>query len=106
MPISAFPGDDGALRLGGRALADLVRDAARGEVRELAITIPLSDSRTIHTIENRAEVLDRAYTDGSVTLTARIGLRQLDQLRSAGARMTVQGEMAQSPREGWGRRDA
>ncbi|HZW08526.1 MAG TPA: GTPase HflX [Phycisphaerales bacterium] len=115
IPISALPATDrwpspsgaGAapLRLGGQALADLVRDAARGEVRELAITVPLSDSKTIHTIENRAEVLDRSYADGTVTLTARIGLRQLDQLRSAGARMAVQGELAQTPRQGWGRRE-
>lgn len=105
LPICALPGDDGQLRLGGQALGDLVREAARGEVRQLDITVPLADSRTIHTIENRAEVIDRSYGDGTVTITARIGLRQLDQLRSAGARMTVTGDLADSPREGWGRRE-
>jgi GTPase len=70
-------------------LRERVRDAARGQIRELSITVPLSDSKTIHTIENRAEILDRDYHDGEVTLKARIGSRQLDQLRSAGARMRV-----------------
>jgi GTPase len=70
-------------------LRDRVRDAARGIMQELFITVPLSDSKTIHTIENRGEVLDREYRDGEVTLRARIGSRQMDQLRSAGARMTV-----------------
>ncbi len=114
IPISALPAasdlgpagaGSGGIRMGGEALADLVRDAARGEIRELAITVPLSDSKTIHTIENRAEVLDRSYHDGAVTLTARIGLRQLDQLRSAGARMEIAGEVPVGPKAGWGRRD-
>lgn len=105
IPVSALPGPDGGLLQGGLAIEDLIRDAARGEVRELAITVPLTDSKTIHTIENRGEVLDRSYDEpGSVTLTARIGIRQLDQLRSAGARFTVAGDQPQTPREGWGLR--
>lgn len=105
IPISALPGPDGGLLRGGRALEDLIREAAQGEIRELQIIVPLADARTIHTIENRAEVLDRSYDQpGSVTLTARIGLRQIDQLRSAGARLTVRGDLPQTPRKGWGLR--
>ncbi len=105
IPVSALPGEDGALLRGGLALEQLIRDAARGEVRELEITVPLADAKTIHTIENRAEVLDRTYDQpDAVTLTARIGLRQLDQLRSAGARFTVKGDLPQARREGWGLR--
>lgn len=70
-------------------LRDRVRDAARGEMQDLYITVPLSDARTIHTIENRAQVLDRQYQDSEVTLRTRIGSRQLDRLRSAGAKMRV-----------------
>ncbi|MFM9994547.1 MAG: GTPase HflX [Phycisphaerales bacterium] len=76
-------------REGFAAITERVREAVRGTIEELDITIPLADSRTVHTVENRAEVLDRTYTDGTVTLRARIGRRQLDQLRSAGARMDV-----------------
>ncbi len=70
-------------------LTERVREAVRGEVQELRITVPLSDSRTVHTIENRAEVLERVYEDGTVILRAKIGRRQLDQLRAAGAKMTI-----------------
>lgn len=105
LAISALPGEDGGLLKGGEALADLVRDAARGQVRELNITIPLADAKTIHTIENRADVLDRKYNDDStVTITARIGQRQIDQLRSAGAQMTIAGEPTETPPKGWGLR--
>jgi GTP-binding protein HflX len=79
----AHPGHD--------LLRSRVRDAARGPVEDLRITVPLADSRTVHTIENRAEILERAYDGDTVTLRARIGRRQLDQLRSAGARMTING---------------
>ncbi len=74
---------------GVAALTEWVREAVRGVIEELRITVPLSDSRTVHTVENRGEVLERTYQDGSVTLRAKIGRRQLDQLRSAGARMEV-----------------
>lgn len=88
IPISALPGAPHHAP-GVAALTARVRDAVRGQVEDLSITVALADSRTIHTIENRAEVLDRRYDDGTVTLRARIGRRQLDQLRSAGARMEV-----------------
>ena len=104
IPISALPGQDGGLLQGGQALVDLAREEARGEIRELAITVPLGDARTIHTIENRAEVLERSYGEGIVTLRTRIGARQIDQLRSAGAKMVIEGEEANRPREGWGLR--
>ncbi len=74
---------------GHAVLRDRVRAAARGQIDELHITIPLSDAKTIHTIENRSEVLNRDYNGDSVTLHARIGRRQLDQLKSMGARMKV-----------------
>jgi GTPase len=75
---------------GHAVLRGRVAALARGEIRELSITVPLADGKTIHTIENRAEVLERRYEDGVVVLRARIGERQLERLRSAGARMEVQ----------------
>jgi len=70
-------------------LRALTRLAATGEIRELTLSIPLADAKTIHTIENRTEVLDRAYDESSVRLRVRIGDRQLDQLRAGGARITL-----------------
>ncbi len=70
-------------------LRQRVRAAAMGQIEHVRIVVPLSDGKTIHTIENRGQVLSRDYDTTSVTLEARIGRRQLDQLRSMGARMTV-----------------
>jgi len=69
------------------ALEDRVRAAMQGEIRERLLTVPMADSRSVSVIEKRAEVLDRAYENGSVTLRARIGDRQLAQLRASGARV-------------------
>lgn len=89
IPICALPGPDGLPRLGGRELADRVRDAARGSVEEFLVTLPLRDAKTIHLIETRGEILARDYADDRVTLRARIGRRHLAQLRSAGARLDL-----------------
>lgn len=75
--------------LGHAELTARVRTLAAGPVRELMITLPLSESRAITRLERQAEVLDRAYEDGVVRFRARIGERQLDRLRAAGARMSV-----------------
>lgn len=75
--------------LGHEPLRERISARARGEVREVVITLPLSDSRSLHTIENRAEVLSRDYEDGQATLRARIGERQIAQLRASGARLSV-----------------
>jgi GTP-binding protein HflX len=85
----ANPGKPSRFADGHERLIQLARAAAQGDVEELRITIPLADSRTVHVIENRGEVIERDYTDETVTLRVRIGKRQLAQLRSAGARMTI-----------------
>lgn len=75
---------------GHAELRAVVRAAAVGDVREMLITIPTSDSRSINTIEKRTEVLDRSYDNGQVTIRTRIGDRQIEQLRSAGAQFEAQ----------------
>lgn len=86
IPISARdPANAGLETLRTRIAA-----AARGVIEHLRITVPLSEAKTIHIIENRGQVLDRDYNGTSVTLEARIGRRQIDQLRSMGARMKVE----------------
>ncbi len=81
---AAHPGGTGHAELTER-----VRELARGPVRELVLTLPLSESKAISRIERQAEVLDRDYDNGSVRLRARIGERQLERLRASGARMTT-----------------
>lgn len=89
IPLCAAAPDHPQSREGMEQLRELVRTVSTGDVRELELSIPLSDAKTIHTIENRAEVLDREYENGAVRLRVRIGSRQLDQLRAGGARITV-----------------
>lgn len=91
IPLCALPGDPDSeeLPMGQQQLIERVRAISIGEIEELDITIPLSDSKTVHTIENRAEVVSRDYAEKSVTLRTKIGKNQLAKLRSAGARMWV-----------------
>lgn len=91
IPLCALHGDPDSdtLPMGQRELIDRVKSVSIGEIEELDITVPMSDSKTIHTIENRTEVLNREYAEKTVTLRTKIGKNQLAKLRSAGARMWV-----------------
>jgi GTP-binding protein HflX len=91
IPLCSLPGDPDAeaLPMGQQELIERVKAISIGEIEELDITVPLSDSKTIHTIENRTEILNREYAEKTVTLRTRIGKNQLAKLRSAGAKMWV-----------------
>jgi len=112
LALCALPGKDGMPRLGYPELVARVRAAAQGDVEVFSVRVPLSDSKTIHLIESRGEVLDRAYTTRHVTLKARIGRRQLAQLRSLGAKLELADESGvevalepfatETRRPGWG----
>ncbi|MGV6815075.1 MAG: GTPase HflX [Phycisphaerales bacterium] len=107
IPICSIAGDEDAdLPMGQAELIERVKSISVGPIEELDITIPMSDSKTIHTIENRAEVLDRRYDNQVVTLRTKIGKNQLAKLRSAGAKMwvmTIEGEpyFANDEKSGW-----
>lgn len=111
MAISALAKDEGTPGLGIEALRARVRGIATGDVGVFDVTVPLSDSKTVHLIETRGQVLERTYGEGVVTLRARIGRRQLAQLRSLGARLELADEtgkpvelepVAKTPRRpGW-----
>lgn len=100
IPICALA-DDGRLRVGHDALIERIRDAARGEIRELEIIVPLSDGRTVSILENRAEILDRRYDNSDVRLKVRLGQRQIDRLRAAGSQFRIVGESTR-PETAWG----
>jgi GTP-binding protein HflX len=85
VPISAVTGE------GLDVLAEVVRGHLQGGVRQVKITAPMSDGRTIALIERRCEVLDRSYDDGQVHLTVRVGRRQVDELLAQGAQMRING---------------
>ncbi|MCA9304647.1 MAG: GTPase HflX [Phycisphaerales bacterium] len=89
LAVCSLPSEDDNPGLGIEELIDRVRTASIGEIRTLDLTLPLSESRAIHTIEKRTDILDREYGENSVTLRSKIGSRQLAQLRATGARITV-----------------
>lgn len=91
IPLCALAGnpDSDTLPMGQAELIDRVKAFSIGPIEELEITVPMSDSKTIHTIENRAEVVSREYGEKTVTLRTKIGKNQLAKLRSAGAKMWV-----------------
>ncbi len=70
-------------------LKQLVSEHARGQIREMLLTVAMADARTISRIEHQAEVLARDYVDGQVRLRARIGERQVAALKAAGAKVEV-----------------
>ncbi len=76
------------------ALAERALDIMLGGVREVTITTPLSDSRTIDFLERKAEVLDREYDNGQATFTTRLGRRHVDQLLAQGSPLQINGHPA------------
>jgi hypothetical protein len=83
-----------------------VRSQMRGGTREFTMAIDVADGKAINFVETRAIVLHRVYEDSRVLLKVRIGLRQIDQLKSMAARFTILEPEAQDllkpAREGWG----
>ena len=62
-----------------------------GGEKEVSITIPLTDSRSISFLEQRAKVLTREYGSEEVILQVLIGRRHIDQLLAQGAQMRING---------------
>ncbi len=77
--------------LGLDQLAAVTLDHLLGGVREVELLLPTSDARSIDFVERRADVLDRRYENGQVSLKVRLGRRHVDQLLAKGARMTING---------------
>lgn len=89
IPVCALPDDEGRLRIGHDQLIERVRRLVAGEVHRYTIAVPISDSKTIHTLENRGRVLDREYEADRAKLTLEIGTRQIDRLLIEGARIEI-----------------
>ncbi|MGB0766371.1 MAG: GTPase HflX [Phycisphaeraceae bacterium] len=96
IPASAVTG------VGIDKVVETVREASRGQTRELDVTVPHADGKTLHYLETRAVILDRDYTNDGVKLRVKLGARQLDQLQAMGTQATWQGSN-HSATHGWGR---
>ncbi len=88
---SEFPGKTVAVSARtGRGIDELVervRQAMRGQMRELTLRLPLAQGKAVHFLETRAEVLDRQYETDAVAYRVRIGQRQIQQLKALGVRL-------------------
>ena len=85
IPISAAKGE------GIDQLRDWLSLHMLGGEKEVSITIPLTDSRSISFLEQRAKVLTREYGSEEVILQVLIGRRHIDQLLAQGAQMRING---------------
>lgn len=85
IPISAKTGR------GLDRMVEVAREHMLGGLREVEITIPLREGRTVDFLEKRTQVLERTYGDGDVTLRTRIGRNQLEQALSLGGALRVNG---------------
>ncbi|MGD9789748.1 MAG: GTPase HflX [Phycisphaerales bacterium] len=93
IPLCALPASPGMpIPLGQAELADRIRGMARGEVRDVVVTLPTRDAKFIQRIEAQGIVRDREYHDDRVVIHVRIGLRQLALCKAAGSRLTVADE--------------
>lgn len=90
IPLCALPPTETSPEpLGQSELVEKVRAFVVGPVRELNLSVPMSDSKAIDTIERRCEVLDRTYEGDRAVLRTRIGARQLARFRSASPGLMV-----------------
>ncbi|HAI11247.1 MAG TPA: hypothetical protein DCM28_06045, partial [Phycisphaerales bacterium] len=70
-------------------LIERIRQGIHGKTQTLTLQLPMSDGKSITFLENRTTIHDREYVDQFVRYTVTIGARQMDQLRSAGARIEI-----------------
>lgn len=74
------------------ALKARVLSQMKGELREIALEVPLADSRTVNFLERRTEVLERDYQTSSVVMRVRIGKRQMDQVLALCHQLRIDGQ--------------
>lgn len=76
---------------GMEELVARVREHVLGPVREVWVEARTADTRTVSFLEQRTEVRDRDWVDGTVRIRTRLGRRQLEQLLALGGGVTVDG---------------
>ncbi|KAA0214512.1 MAG: GTPase HflX [Leptolyngbya sp. PLA3] len=98
--ICALPGKGEATGVGQEELRLRVLGALQGPPIEVEVRVPLRESKAIHAMENRGQVLGRDYETDAVRLRVRIGSRLLEQIRAGCRAMRVAGA-ADLEEQGW-----
>ncbi len=75
--------------VGLEKVIEAIRQAIHGSTSEMTLSIAMADGKTIGFLENRTTILDRQYEKDQAIFRVSIGNRQLEALRSAGARFTI-----------------
>lgn len=94
VPASAVTG------IGIDTIVEEVRTASRGQTRELELSIPHTDGKTLHYLETRAVILERNYESDAALLRVRLGQRQLDELLAMGTQADWPGK-SDPASQGW-----
>ncbi|MFK7884303.1 MAG: GTPase HflX [Phycisphaerales bacterium] len=105
---SLQPAEGESPLLGQEDLTRRVRAHVTGPLRELDLSVPLSEPKTIDMIERRCEVLARDYQEDRAILRTKVGSRQLNRLRSSSTGLkafTPEGDLVEreSTKAGWRR---
>ncbi len=101
--ICALPGEGETTGVGQEELRVRVLAALQGPMVDVEVSVPLRESRAIHALENRGQVLGREYEADLARLKVRIGSRLLEQIRSGCRSMEVVGGDAGESGYGWSR---
>lgn len=100
--ICALPGEVEEACEGHEELRQRVLGALQGPGVEVEVRVPLRESRAIHGLENRGQVLEREYEADAVRMRVRIGSRLFEQIKAGCRAMRVKGEEAGQAGHGWG----
>jgi GTP-binding protein HflX len=74
---------------GVEILAEEVRQAVIGPVREVLISLPIQASKAIDFLEKRTEIVERAWEDNRALYTVRLGRNQIEQILSRERDVTI-----------------
>jgi len=84
-------------------LTDAVRQALRGTQKEMVIDVDLADGRAQQFLETRSNIIDRQYHAKTIAYHVRIGIHQLDRLKSMNTTASSNGTPLRPERNpGWG----
>lgn len=75
-------------------LAEEVRQAVIGSIRELTLSLPIKASKAVDFLEKRTEVLHREWEEDRVLYTVRIGRNQIEQILSRAQDVLINGKPA------------
>ncbi len=78
-------------------LVERVRKAMRGDQREITVSIDLANGKAVNFLETSATVLSRDYDGDRVTMSVRLGARQLERALAMGVKVVDPAAAGRTP---------